>query len=695
VEASIRLLIIEDSEDDAALLGRTLRQSGYEVDSERVDSARDLVQALKRKWDIIISDHSMPHFSGNEALKIVRKLSPEVPFIFVSGTIGEEAATEAMRVGAQDYVLKTNLKRLVPAVQRELREVENRSRLKEQVQSDQIILNSIGEAVLSTDISGTVTYLNRAAERMTGWSCKEAAGRPMAEVFRILDATSRRTTLNPIQMEVGKNRPVQLRPNCILIRRDGLEMPIEVSVSPLHDRRGQVSGAVTVVRDVTAARAMSLQMTHSALHDVLTGLPNRMLLIDRVNRAIALASLHMKKFAVLFLDLDGFKHINDSLGHPVGDKLLQSVAKRLADCVCPSDTISRQGGDEFVVLLQEVDQPDEAATMARRILEAVAGAHSVGQHNLHVTTSIGLSVYPDDGLDAETLIKNSDTAMYQAKENGRQTYEFFTPAMNVRAVERQSIEESLRHALERQEFTLNYQPMVNLKSGAITGIEALIRWRHPRRGLLYPPQFISVAEEFGLIVPIGCWVLREGCRQAKAWQDSGLPLMRIAINISAVELRAKTFVEGVRAILRETGLEPRCLELELTETFLMQDTKSTAVVLHALKNMGVTLALDDFGTGYSSLSYVRRFPIDTLKIDYSFVRNLATDADDASVVSAVINMGKSLHMRVVAEGIETPEQLLMLREQRCPEGQGFYFSHPVVAEEIAPLFQRDGNRLHS
>ena len=379
----------------------------------------------------------------------------------------------------------------------------------------------------------------------------------------------------------------------------------------------------------------------------------------------------------------------------MGDKLLQSVAKRLMDCVRPTDTISRPGGDEFVVLLQEIDQPDAAAIMARRMLEAVAGAHSVGQHNLHVTMSIGLSVYPDDGLDSETLLKNCDTAMYQAKENGRQTYEFFTPAMNVRAVERQSIEESLRHALERQEFTLNYQPKVNLKSGAITGVEALIRWRHPLRGLLHPPQFISVAEEFGLIVPIGRWVLREGCRQAKAWQDSGLPLTRIAINISAVELRAKSFVDGVRTILTETGLAPRCLELELTETFLMQDTKSTAVVLHSLKNMGVTLALDDFGTGYSSLSYMRRFPIDTLKIDYSFVRNLATDADDASVVSAVINMGKSLHMRVVAEGVETPEQLMMLREQHCPEGQGFYFSHPVVAEEIAPLFQRDRIRLHS
>jgi PAS domain S-box-containing protein len=322
--ASIRLLIVEDSEDDAALVHRTLRRSGFEVEFERVDSAPDLEQALKKQWDIIISDHSMPRLSGNEALKIVRRLNTEVPFIFVSGTIGEDTATEAMRVGAQDYVLKTNLNRLVPAVQRELREVENRSRLKEQVQSDQIILNSIGDAVLSTDLSGNVTYLNLAAENMTGWSCKEATGRPMAEVFRILDATSRGATLNPMPMAVGQNQTVCLPSNCILVRRDGLEIPIEDSVSPLHDRRGQVTGAVTVVRDVTAARAMGLQITHSALHDVLTGLPNRMLLNDRVNQAIALASRHMKKFAVLFLDLDGFKHINDSLGHPIGDRLRQT-----------------------------------------------------------------------------------------------------------------------------------------------------------------------------------------------------------------------------------------------------------------------------------------------------------------------------------------------------------------------------------
>ena len=355
---------------------------------------------------------------------------------------------------------------------------------------------------------------------------------------------------------MGQNQTVHLPSNCVLIRRDGFEIPIEDSVAPIHDREGQATGAVIVFRDVSAARAMALQMAHSAQHDFLTGLPNRMLLNDRVNQAISLAPRHQKKVAVLFLDLDGFKHINDSLGHPTGDKLLQSIAKRLVDCVRGSDTVSRQGGDEFVVLLSEVAQPEDAAITARRMLQAVAEAHTIDQHDLHVTTSIGLSVYPDDGLDAETLIKNADTAMYQAKENGRQSYQFFKPAMNVRAVERQSIEESLRRALERQEFAVHYQPKINLRTGEITGAEALLRWTHPVRGPVPPAQFIPVAEDCGLILPIGNWVLREACQQARAWLDAGLPPATMAVNISAIEFRDENFLDGVFAILEETGLDP-------------------------------------------------------------------------------------------------------------------------------------------
>jgi diguanylate cyclase (GGDEF)-like protein len=387
------------------------------------------------------------------------------------------------------------------------------------------------------------------------------------------------------------------------------------------------------------------------------------------------------------LDLDGFKHINDSLGHPIGDKLLQSIAKRLVDCVRGSDTVSRQGGDEFVVLLSEVENSEDAAITARRMLQAVAKAHSIDHHDLHVTTSIGVSVYPDDGPDAETLIKNADTAMYQAKENGRQCYQFFKPAMNVRAVERQSMEESLRRALERQEFALHYQPKINLGTGAITGAEALLRWTHPGRGPVAPAQFIPVAEACGLILPIGAWVLREACRQARAWVNEGLPATTIAVNVSAMEFRNEDFLKGLFAILSETGLDPRSLELELTESVLMTRAESMTVILQALRERGIQVAIDDFGTGYSSLSYLRKFPVNALKIDQSFVRQISTAGDDATLVIAVIAMARSLHLRVVAEGVEMPEELAFLRTHQCDEAQGYYFSRPVPPQQFASLLE--------
>jgi predicted signal transduction protein with EAL and GGDEF domain len=375
------------------------------------------------------------------------------------------------------------------------------------------------------------------------------------------------------------------------------------------------------------------------------------------------------------------------LGHPVGDKLLQSIAKRLITCVRGSDTVSRQGGDEFVVLLSEMQHPEDAAIAARRMLQAVADPHAIDQHELHVTTSIGVSVYPDDGLDADTLIKCADTAMYQAKETGRHSYQYFRPEMNARAVERQFIEESLRRALERHEFALHYQPKINFKTEAITGAEALLRWTHPTRGPISPAEFIPIAEDCGLILPIGNWVLRQACRQARAWVDAGLPAATIAVNVSAREFRDENFLDGLFVILGETGLDPKLLELELTESVLMKHSDSAACVLHALRDRGVQVAIDDFGTGYSSLSYLQKFPIDALKIDQSFVGQIKAAEDDASIVSAVISMARSLHLRVVAEGVETHEQLEFLQAHECDEAQGYYFSRPVVPQQFANLLR--------
>jgi diguanylate cyclase (GGDEF)-like protein/PAS domain S-box-containing protein len=551
----------------------------------------------------------------------------------------------------------------------------------------QVTLNSIGDAVACTDISGNITYLNLVAEKMTGWSHEEAEGRPMADVLEILDATSRKANSNPPESAVDKNRTVHSPSNSILIRQDGLEIPIEDSVAPIHDRAGKATGSVIVFRDVSAARAMRLQLAHTAEHDVLTGLPNRALLNDRINQAIFLVSRHEKKVAVLFLDLDGFKHINDSLGHLAGDKLLQSVTKRLCDCVRASDTVSRQGGDEFVVLLSEMERSEDAAVTARRLLQVVADAHTINQQDLHVTTSIGISVYPEDGLDAETLVKNADTAMYQAKENGRQSYQFFKSSMNERAVERQSIEEGLRRALERNEFTLQYQPKVNLKTGEITGTEALLRWNRAGQGLVSPAKFIPVAEDCGLILPIGKWVLREACTQARAWLDAGLPPVTVAVNISAMEFRHEHFLEGVFEILKETGLDPKFLELELTESVLMKRVEATGSILKTLREKGVRVAVDDFGTGYSSLSYLRKFPIDALKIDQSFVRQITTSPAETSIVTAIISMGRSLGLRVIAEGVETQEELAFLQAQQCEEAQGYYFARPLPPERFVKLLE--------
>jgi len=549
----------------------------------------------------------------------------------------------------------------------------------------QVTLDSIGDAVLTTDLQGKVSYLNRQAEKMTGWSREEAVGHPLTEVFSIVDGTTRQVVANPAKVAITQNQTVGLANNCILIRRDGLELAINDSAAPIHDRDGQVIGAVLVFEDVSESRAMTLKMSHLARHDFLTGLPNRMLLTERLSQAIGLAQRHHRQVALLFIDLDCFKNINDSLGHTIGDQLLQSVGERLLATVRATDTVCRQGGDEFVILLPEIEQPQDAAHIAQKLLDAFAVPHLIGGQELHITLSIGISVYPDDGVDLDAVLQNADTAMYHAKTNGRNNFQFFRADMNTRAVRRLLIENNMRRALKQGEFVLNYQPQINLASGAITGAEALIRWRDPDLGAIPPGQFVPVAEECGLIVTIGHWVLREACQQVKVWLDSGLRVPSIAINISAVEFRHKNFLEGLAQILDETGLTPDYLELELTESLLMHDVESSATVLESLKDMGIKLAIDDFGTGYSSLSYLKRFPITTLKIDQSFVRDITTDINDATIVSAVVGMGRNLNHRVIAEGVETREQFEFLSMRQCPEGQGFLFSHPLPAEDFARL----------
>jgi diguanylate cyclase (GGDEF)-like protein len=559
-EKVLRVLLVEDNAGDARLLREMFRKENpNSFEMMHVSNMRDAVIHLaKGGVDIVLLDLGLPDTYGLESVQQAHAAAPGIPLIVLTGLDDEVLAAEAMKAGAQDYLIKG--------------QVENRA-------------------------------LPRA-----------------------------------LRHAIDRHR-------------------------------------------------VQIETIYLAQHDAVTNLPNRLVLKDRVSQAISLARRRKTATAVVFLDLDRFKYINDSLGHAIGDRLLQSVALRLVGSVRDSDTVTRQGGDEFVILLSEIAHSQDAAKSAKRILHSLTAPHFIGAHELHIDGSIGISVYPMDGEDAETLIKNADTAMYHAKENGRNNFQYFTAEMNVKVVARQSLEASLRRALEREEFLLHYQPKVNLNTGEITSVEALIRWQHPDRGLVSPAEFVPIAEDSGLILPIGRWVLREACRQARAWQDAGLPPIPTAVNVSYAEFRKPSFVEGVQTTLKETGLEARYLELELTEGVLMDDAKFTASVLQELKGMGIRLAADDFGTGYSSLSYLREFPIDILKIDRSFINQITADCDGSTIVDAIISMGKSLKHVVVAEGIETQEQRAYLQAHHCQEGQGYLFSRPLPAAQFAVLLQ--------
>jgi diguanylate cyclase (GGDEF)-like protein/PAS domain S-box-containing protein len=687
----IRNLLLIDQDPARAQLFRAALVDTNEgaFHDEWVQTLSQAVQRLNEKpiW-AIFANTSLPDSHGLDTIDKLMQAAPGVPILVLAGADDEGLCREALRRGAKDYLLEGHIDAY--SFGRAIRNMAERETAKEVLFTEKerasVTLNSIGNAVLSTDISGNVTYLNVVAEQMTGWSLQDASGRPFSEVFRIVDGITREPARNPMDLAIRQNKTVGLTANCLLTRRDGYEIAIEDYAAPIHDRENRVTGAVIVFHDVSTARAIAVQMSYLAQHDILTDLPNRMMLTDRIDQAISLARRNRGSLAVLFLDLDNFKNINDSLGHSTGDGLLQSMAARLSSCLRLSDTVGRLGGDEFVVLLTEIKHPADAAISARKILAALAPPHRVGEHDLTVTASIGLSTYPADGEDAETLIRNADAAMYWAKNNGRNDYRFFDSRQDAPADNWTSVEAGLRLALERQEFVLHYQPKVNLQTGAITGAEALLRWHHPVRGPILPLEFVPIAEGCGLILPIGRWVLHEACRQARAWQDAGLPPVAVAVNVSSSEFQSSDFLSHLKTVLEETRLESRYLELELTDSVLMQHAPSSASALSTLKSIGVRLAADGFGTGYSSLSCLKMFPVDDLKIGQSFVHDITIGTYDA-IVSAMIAMAKSLHKQIIAEGVETREQLNFLQTHGCDQAQGHYFSKPLIAREFAKLLE--------
>ncbi len=543
------------------------------------------------------------------------------------------------------------------------------------------------DAIIVTDREGVIEYINSAFETTTGYNRAQAVG----QTPRIVKSGKHDQEFYALLWKTILSG--QIYRNVFINRRkDGSFYHEEKTITPIKDDQGRITHFVSTGKDITERMQAQDRLQYLAYHDVLTALPNRLLFMDRLEQALTRAPRRARQLAVIFLDLDRFKVINDTLGHDSGDQLLQVLAERLGDCVREGDTVARVGGDEFAILLNDMASNDDVVIVARKIIEVFAKPLNVYQRELFVTTSVGISVYPNDGEDAKSLLKNADTAMYRAKDAGRNTYQFYSADMSAKAVERLTLETGLRRALEHEELVLFYQPLVDIKTGGIIAVEALLRWQHPQLGLLPPSEFISLLEETGMIVPVGEWVMRQACNQARAWRERWKQPLRVTVNLSARQFNAPDLAGQVTQLLKETQLDPALLEFEITESILMQHAESTIETLRRLGALGCRFAIDDFGTGYSSLAYLRRFPIHVLKIDRSFVRDIPGDNDDAAIVNTIVAMAHNLRLQVVAEGVETDQQLAFLRVSGCDAMQGYLFSHPLPAEEITALLQ-SGRKL--
>ena len=536
------------------------------------------------------------------------------------------------------------------------------------------VIESISDAVLVLDSAGKIERANAAARAMLGG---EGPAVGLAQLGDLLAAVNRDPNIG---------RPVETA----IPVHGGETIPVEVSRSVLRDN-GSPIGSVLVIRDIRERKRAGERLHYMANYDELTGMPNRGLFSDRLGHALALAKRSGWEAGCIFIDLDRFKAVNDTYGHDIGDKLLKQVAQRLRECVRSADTVGRLSGDEFAIAMSILAKADDASLVAQKVVSALAHPFDLDGHQTYITASLGIALYPSDGEDAEVLLRNADTAMFRAKEQGRNAYQFYLPQMNERAAKRLQMETQLRVALERGEFLLHYQPKANLASGEISGFEALLRWQHPERGLVPPLEFISILEDTGLIVAVGEWVLRTACAQIGHWQAQGMPPRPVAVNLSARQFQDKNLGLVIAAIIADSGIDPGLLEIELTESMLMNNAEEATRTLNQINASGVRLAMDDFGTGYSSLAYLRRFPLDVLKIDRAFIRNVATDPDDAAIVLAIISLAQSMKLKVVAEGVETEAQLSFLRMRGCDEIQGYYFARPMpVAECTRALVE---NRL--
>ncbi|WP_434782923.1 putative bifunctional diguanylate cyclase/phosphodiesterase [Ferrovum myxofaciens] len=690
----LRVLMLEDTATDAELIVRELRRAGIAFTSIRVTTRDAFTRALEEFHpDIILSDYNLPDFNGLVALEIVQRTHPEVPVIMVTGALTDVEAVELIHAGAKDYVLKDRLARLAPAVRLTLlaeQEVHARKVVDQELRIAATAFET-QEGIVITDRDQHILRVNCAFTRLTGYSAMEALGRTPA----ILKSGRQDAAFYQAMWET-LNRDKYWQGELWNRRKNGEIYPEWLTITAVLDGDGQVTNYVGVFSDITLRKEADEKIHQLAFYDPLTGLPNRRLLHDRLQQAMTSSVRSQCKGALLFLDLDNFKVLNDTRGHDIGDLLLIEVAKCLRDCVRSGDTVARIGGDEFIIMLENLSEDTQQAAAAaqdvgEKVLKAINHSFSLQGVDYHCSSSIGINLFHGNDTGMDDLLRHADTAMYQAKASGRNTLRFFDPAMQIELEERTALMEDLRQALPLQQLRLYHQIQVNERG--VVGSEVLLRWQHPVRGLISPMEFIPLAEETGLIVPIGAWVLHMACVQLKAWQVDPLTRhLRIAVNVSARQFSQPNFVEQVLEVLKDTGVNPLKLglELELTESLVLNDIDDSIGKMQALRSIGIRFSLDDFGTGQSSLSYLKRLPLDQIKIDQSFVRDIATDPNDAAIVRTIIGMAENLGLKVIAEGVETEQQREFLERNGCHAHQGYLFGKPVPIDE----FQNSLTQLH-
>ena len=578
----------------------------------------------------------------------------------------------------------TDLSGTVVGVMGTYEDITDRKNAEEKLRQAAVVVDNTAEAIMVTDKEANIISVNKAFSEITGYTEQEVIGKNP----RILQSQKhdREFYVDMWNTLLKKG----LWQGEIWDRgKNGEIYPAWTTISAVYSDNGDLTNYVSVFTDITSIKQSQEKMDFLAYHDPLTHLPNRLLLSDRLEHSLQRAEREGTQVAVLFIDLDNFKNINDSLGHPTGDFLLQEVAKRIKSLVRVDDTVARLGGDEFIIVMEEIGDAQDSTLLAKKLVSAFNQPFTAKNRELYLTLSIGISIYPGDGTDSETLIRNADSAMYRAKAEGRNDYQFYTSALTTAAFERLTLENALRRALENEEFILHYQPQYSLDTGKLTGLEALIRWQHPDMGMIAPDKFIPLAEESGIIVAIGEWVLRTACSQMKNFLDSGYSIQRMSINISGVQFQRGSIVDMIMRVLEETNLDPKSLELEITESIIMQETGKTVKILNEIRQRGITIAIDDFGTGYSSLSYLKRLPVNKLKVDRSFVRDIPQDSNDQAITRAVIALGQALNLEVTAEGVETEEQQIFLKSLGCNEAQGNLYSRPLPVEELVEILKKD------